>query len=271
MGKKIKERWIAVADLHGHLDEFEALLGFADREYGEDYRLCTLGDYVDNGPRIPALLDRLIDLKKERTDRFVPIIGNHDLSFLRALGFPGTEPDEIWWDRWSSSHWNGGGETPFIYAKQRGEEAPRSAKDLALLFPVGDDHRAFLESLPWVHEAGDYVFVHAGMREGPLEPQIQSLLACEVPENPRHHPPQVRDKSLSLVCDPDWDRTVVSAHTKNIDGPCFTGPNRICLKADVDSTGVLRAVVLPERRWLSVERHGSRPLVVMDEVDPVAA
>ena len=40
------ETWVAVADLHGHLEQFDALTAFLDREYG-NYILCTLGDYVD--------------------------------------------------------------------------------------------------------------------------------------------------------------------------------------------------------------------------------
>jgi len=42
----------------------------------------ALGDDVDNGPSIPALLDRLIALQGECPERFVPILGNHDLALL---------------------------------------------------------------------------------------------------------------------------------------------------------------------------------------------
>ena len=94
------ETWVAVADLHGHLGHFEALLAFLDRELGADYRLCTLGDYVDNGREIPALLDRLIALQQTRGERFVPIIGNHDLALLRALGWPGSLANPLWMQRW---------------------------------------------------------------------------------------------------------------------------------------------------------------------------
>lgn len=259
------ERWVAVADLHGHLDEFEALLEVLDREYGDDYRLCTLGDYVDNGPKVPELIDRLVELKAERGERFVPIVGNHDLACIRALGFPGTEPDEVWWKRWSGSHWDVGGETPSIYARHRGLREPRCARDFAEVLPVGDAHRVFLESLPWVHTTEDYVFVHAGMQAGTLGPQVHSLMARELPAEPTHQPPSLRDKTLSKVSDASWDRTVVSAHNKRIDGPWFVGPKRVCLSAEVDATGVLRAVVLPEMRFFSVERDGKAGLRFSDE------
>ena len=52
--------WLAVADLHGHRAHFNALLAWAEAEFGAGLHLCTLGDYVDNGREIPALLDDLL-------------------------------------------------------------------------------------------------------------------------------------------------------------------------------------------------------------------
>ncbi len=104
--------WLAVADLHGHRAHFNALLGWAEAEFGAQLRVCTLGDYVDNGREIPALLDDLIALRERFGERFVPILGNHDLALLRALGWPGTEPDEAWYQRWSRNYWNAGLGTP---------------------------------------------------------------------------------------------------------------------------------------------------------------
>ncbi len=258
------ERWVAVADLHGRLDELEALLDDLNRRYGDDYRLCTLGDYVDNGPRIPALIDRLIKLRREHGDRFVPIMGNHDLACVRALGLAGAEPDELWWRRWSESHWNEGGETPWIYAHERGLPRPFSARAFAEILPPGDSHRAFLETLPWLHVTADYVFVHAGMHTGPLAPQVESLLARRLPTDRTWQPNQLRDKTLSTVSDSLWERTVVSAHNKRIGGPWFVGPKRVCLSAEADATGVLHAVVLPEMRLLSVQRTGPRALRISE-------
>lgn len=54
VGARGGEVWVAVADLHGHRRHLYALLGRLDRELGESYRLCTLGDYVDNGEEVPS-------------------------------------------------------------------------------------------------------------------------------------------------------------------------------------------------------------------------
>jgi ADP-ribosylglycohydrolase len=88
-----KSPLVVIGDLHGHLDLFERLLERIE-EFDPLARIVTLGDYVDNGPQIPALLDRLIELRAARPDRFFPILGNHDLALLRTLGWPGEEPDQ---------------------------------------------------------------------------------------------------------------------------------------------------------------------------------
>jgi ADP-ribosyl-[dinitrogen reductase] hydrolase len=227
---------LAVADLHGHVDHLNALLNWADAKLG-DYDLVLLGDYCDNGPDTPALLDRLIELRSERGDAFTAILGNHDLACLRAL-----ESDD-WYHRWCGLYQNAGLGTPTQYGANNPDEFRRA-------FP--EVHRAFLASLPWVHEAPGYVFVHAGMEQGPLQPQIEGLIRQELPTEPLFMPQRLRDKGLSKVADPSWSATVVSAHNKHLRSAVFSGPNRLCLRAEVDATSVLHAVVLPTGQLVTV-------------------
>ena len=74
---------------------------------------------------------------------------------------------------------------------------------------------------------------------------------------------QLRDKSLAIVSDPAWGAVVVSGHTKqpsakltgHAHAPHFVTPHRLTLSAEVDGSGKLYAVVLPERRmYLADER-----------------
>ena len=242
---------VAVADLHGHVDHLNALVAHLDRTLGADgYRLVTLGDYVDNGPDVPALLERLIDLKAERGDRFVPILGNHDLACSRALGFPGYRPDPVWFSRWQRRYWGwrgGRGSTADAYGAT-------SAEALAAKMPA--HHQAFLRELPWFYEADGFLFVHAGMERGPLAPQVAALAARTLPEVHEYLPPALREKGLAQVSDPAWDRVVVSGHTRVEGGSHWATATRILLSGEVDWTGNLYAMVLPERRLLAVDPEG---------------
>lgn len=239
--------WIAIADLHGHRAHFNALLGWAEETLGPDVHVCTLGDYVDNGREIPALLDDLIALRERLGSRFVPILGNHDLALLRSLGWPSADPDPVWYERWSAGYWNTDLGTPRAYGA-------RSLAEFTEHFPTA--HRALLESMPWFHDTGRWLFVHAGMQRGPLASQLGALTDKRLPAQHEWLPAPLRDKDLSTVADTSWDRVVISAHNKHLGGPRFEGPNRICLSGEVDSTGVLRAVVLPARTFASVAADG---------------
>jgi ADP-ribosylglycohydrolase len=242
--------WVAVADLHGHLGHLNALVAHMDNEHGERWGLVTLGDYVDNGPDIPGLLDRLIELHEQRPGRVRSILGNHDLACLRALGWPATWADSRWCRRWAGRYWGwrgGKGSTPEAYGAPDAERVSRH---------MPQRHQDFLRSLPWSIDDGTHLFVHAGMQAGPLGPQHASLARRRLPEEHLHLPPQVRDKGLAAVSDPSWDRVVVSAHTKDPaaragfrgSAPHVFTPTRICLSGEVDRTGELFAVELPGRR-----------------------
>lgn len=239
--------WVAVSDLHGHARAFAALLAFLDAELGEHYRLCTLGDYVDQGPEIPALLDLLIETKARLGDRFVPVLGNHDLALLRSLGWPGDAPDARWYRHWSSRYWNLGGSTAAAYGA-------RSASELKRRMPA--EHKELLESMPWCHDTGTFLFVHAGMAAGPLAPQVAKLRARTLPQPHLALPPPLRDKRLTKVADQTWDRVVVSAHNGGLPAAGFVAPKRVVLCADTERTGRARAMLLPQRRLFTVDVAG---------------
>lgn len=242
----------AIADLHGHLDEFDRMLAEIDRRLGPDALIVTLGDYVDNGPRIPRLLDRLLEVKRQRPERFFSILGDHDLACLRAMGWRKGPPDEAWYQNWASRYWHPGGETPRQYGASSG----------ATLAEMMDArHREFLQDLPWFFEYGEYVFVHAGLEPRDLGPQREELARREPLPGLQIHP-QLRDKKLAVTSWEGWGRIVVSGHTRAakmrqmVDplpgDPHFVTPYRITLSGEIDSTGTLYAVLLPERIFLEV-------------------
>jgi len=247
------ETIVAVADLHGHRKHLDALLRHLDDKLGDSYQLVLLGDYVDNGPDIPGLLGRLLELQAERDGRFTPILGNHDLACLRVLGWPGKTPDPTWYQNWKHYWgWSGpDGSTSLAYGAH-------SAAELAERMPAS--HVDFLRSLPWCFDTGRYFFVHCGLNKGPIAPQRDALETRALPAEHTYLPPAIRDKVLAIVTDDSWDRVVVSGHTakpgnkvsRHPHAPHFMTAKRICLSAEIDSTGILYAIVLPRREVVRV-------------------
>ena len=244
---------LAVADLHGHPELFDLAVGRGHEIAGRaDSTVVTLGDYVDNGPDVPGLLDRLIEFDQEHPGKFLPIVGNHDLACLLSLTDPrGREAQETWWERWRTRYPNGiDAWTPTQYGASTLAEFRRA------LPPA---HLAFLKSLPWCHRLGSYAFVHAGMMRGDLEPQLAVLDSRDVSNLPVGHlPPQVRERALATVFDPAWDCTVCSGHSKNPGGSQvdYVGVNRITLHSASCRGEGLHAVLLPARATVGEQPTG---------------
>ncbi len=73
-------RILAIGDIHGCATALDALLQYIDLHL--DDTLVTLGDYVDRGPDVRRVLDRLIALSQ--THPLVALRGNHELMMLDA-------------------------------------------------------------------------------------------------------------------------------------------------------------------------------------------
>lgn len=83
----IKIKTLFVGDIHTHdyiLDDIKRL----DEEYNF-YRIVCLGDYVDDwlssGYDSIKTLNKIIELKDSNKDKYILLLGNHELSYL---GFP---------------------------------------------------------------------------------------------------------------------------------------------------------------------------------------
>lgn len=224
----------AVGDLHGRADllddmrariEADAAAGAADRRW-----IVYLGDYVDRGPDVRGVIDRLLAGPPAGFEQ-VCLMGNHEawlLDFLR--------------DARAGNGWlmNGGGATLASYGvatRRLGPlgrlEALRAAFDEAL----PDAHRRFLSELRLMWRLGDYAFVHAGVRPGtPLEGQDEHDLLW------------IREEFLAAP--DDFGAVVVHGHTIE-DAPVVL-PNRIGLDTGAFATGRLTCLVLDgtERRFL---------------------
>lgn len=156
-------RVYAVGDIHGRLDLLDALLGEIEADSASrghaNVLIVFLGDLIDRGPDSRGVVDRLIGYRDGPVaTRF--LMGNHEEVFLRALS--GDQKALRFLIR------IGGRETILSYGIDETEYQNLDFDDLAaaLRERVPAAHTDFLSSFEeWV-EAGDYLFVHAGVRPG---------------------------------------------------------------------------------------------------------
>jgi serine/threonine protein phosphatase 1 len=227
----------AVGDIHGRDD----LLGQLHRSIEEDLatmaqgrraQMIYLGDYIDRGSDSRAVLDRLLERPVGGADRTF-LKGNHEDALLRFLdGEDGGE-------RWLSL---GAGATARSYGVSlRDGEGQRLAVDIIrarMRAAIPDRHLSFLRALGLFHAAGDYLFVHAGIRPGRrLEQQDpQDMLWIRGPFLRSWRP---------------HGRVVVHGHAAGSD--IVVRRNRICIDTMAYATDRLSCVVLDgaSRRFLS--------------------
>jgi serine/threonine protein phosphatase 1 len=229
-------RLYAIGDIHGRLDLLEGLLEqiFRDEaERGGPGELIFLGDLVDRGPDSAQVIDRLMALRAERPDvRF--LLGNHEEVFLDALS--GDAKALRLFSR------IGGEETILSYGvcPQAYAKADYDAVHRLLAEAVPAAHRQFLESFENMIVAGDYVFVHAGIRPG-------IALADQRPADLRW----IRDEFLCARA--PLEKLVVHGHT--ISEEIRELPHRIGLDSGAYRSGILTAMGFEgEKRWILQEQ-----------------
>lgn len=166
----------AIGDIHGRLDLLEELLrqiadDAARHAADAERRLIFLGDYVDRGAASRAVIDRLLGdpLPGFKT---VYLMGNHEEAML---DFALDRSDGLDWLSF------GGLETLLSYdvPVKRLPNTPAATAELRDLLAerMPPAHLDFLRRCKLSHEAGDYVFVHAGVRPGvPMNQQIPADL-----------------------------------------------------------------------------------------------
>ena len=167
-------RIYAVGDVHGCDDLLGELLARIEIDHAArgpaGAVLVFLGDLIDRGPSSAAVVERL------RTYQFaggrvVFLTGNHEEVLLRILdGDAQLIPDWLQF---------GGAECLASYgvdaAHLRRLAPQRALRVIRSAIPEG--HAAFLRSFDDTFRAGDYLFVHAGIRPGiPLDEQLRSDL-----------------------------------------------------------------------------------------------
>jgi serine/threonine protein phosphatase 1 len=227
-------RIYVVGDIHGRDDLLirmhAMMLADARERPGLAPTVVYLGDYVDRGSGSFEVLEFLI---QEPLPGFTSIhlMGNHEDMMLRFLDGPPT------------LNWlvNGGVATLASYGVASGEPivylADLDVVRRELRAAVPPAHMRFLLRLGLMHTAGDYAFVHAGVRPGvDLEAQAPADLLW------------IRDKFLDSR--KDFGKVVIHGHT--ITEEPEVRVNRIGIDTGAFVTDRLTCLVLEgsERRFL---------------------
>ena len=171
----------AIGDVHGRCDLLEKLIDLIEEDTrdlpaGTSRTLVFLGDYIDRGLQSRDVIEFLLSDRLKAFQR-VFLMGNHEEALLRFLN------DVNFGKQWVRY---GGAETLYSYGLQppnsraalTSDEAMRAVQAawekvwMGLRQKMPEAHLKFFQGLQHYYIAGDYLFVHAGLRPGaPLEKQ----------------------------------------------------------------------------------------------------
>ncbi len=251
----------AIGDIHGCYDLMVELLAFAVEDAlgraGPRLPVFVLcGDYIDRGPDSAKVIEALT-LIQRRTDIDLHLLkGNHEQALLAFLDQP--REGAMWLQC-------GGAETLRSYGVEPPEpDGPPEAMDRArdqLLGRMPASHLLLFQRLKLMVTAGDYAFVHAGIR-----PKVS--LARQT-EN------DLLWMRRGFVDAPGpFEKVIVHGHTWTRDQPELH-PHRIGVDTGAYATGALTAVRLDmgEMGVLQARRapEDQKPSVVPEVAAPVGS
>ncbi|MFE3838057.1 metallophosphoesterase [Pseudogemmobacter sonorensis] len=240
-------RSYAIGDIHGHLELLKRAHDriHADMAIHGPAPIIHLGDLEDRGPDSRGVIDHLIAGIRAGED-WVVLRGNHDRLFTRFL------EDPEWLDPNMSSRVNwlhpkvGGIQTLQSYGVRAAGDRPLGPVHAEALEAVPPEHLAFLDARPTLHQRGEVVFVHAGIRPGiALADQVEEDLIWIRKgwlDDPRDHGP-----------------LVVHGHTA-LDAPTHYG-NRVNIDSSAAYGGPLTAIAVEGREVFVLTETGRVPLL----------
>ncbi len=226
------ERIYAIGDIHGRLDLLDQLLAKIDADDAErgkaKTRLIILGDLPDRGPESRGVIERLMALASTN-DEIILLIGNHEELMIRT------------WegDRQVAGTFNrvGGRATLLSYGVDPEDYDSWDLTDLAQNMSryVPQSHIDFMRGFRDYYQAGDYLFVHAGIAPGiAIEDQDPLDLRW------------IRRTFLESTA--DHGAMVIHGHT--ITDSVDERPNRIGIDTGAFGSGILTAIgVEGADRW----------------------
>lgn len=226
-------RVYAVGDVHGQDDLLADLISKIEADIASrgaaQVILVFLGDLIDRGPKSAEVIERLRCYRPVGV-RTEFLTGNHEEVLLRILNGEGNLLRD--WLRF------GGAQCARSYGLSSSKLAkiPTDAAIAALRLAIPPEHQAFLASFADTFRAGDYLFVHAGIRPGiPLSEQSQIDLRW------------IRGPFIDHLA----RHEVMVVHGHTVRPEVEHRPGRIGIDTGAYVHGVLTAIALEsDQRWL---------------------
>lgn len=212
-----EKKIFAVGDIHGNYEKLVSLMSQLPWNRGRDL-LVFLGDYIDRGKRSKEVVEYLVTLKKSE-EKTVFLMGNHERLLLNYYS-SGSDYDLRLWRSF------GGWETIESYT----DGAGIWGKPDFLPHP----HLNFFRELLPYYETEDYIFVHAGLRDG-------------VPLNEQKTDDLLWIRRSFTESDHSFGKTVVFGHTP-MRSP-YVSSGKIGLDTGAGYGNVLTAVELPNVKF----------------------
>ncbi|MDD9911444.1 MAG: metallophosphoesterase family protein [Alphaproteobacteria bacterium] len=182
---KTPTRYYAVGDIHGRADLLTLLhktITLDAKEHDGEVKIVYLGDYIDRGPQSCEVLDILVGKSPIENAERIFLMGNHECDLIQFLEAPKTQED--WLHKW------GGASTLQSYSVPYTPARDTQAMANQLLEVMPEKHAEFLDSLALYFQAGNFLFVHGGVRPNiPLEQQEEEDLLYikkDFTDNPQH-------------------------------------------------------------------------------------
>lgn len=225
-------RIYAIGDIHGSAVLFHRLIdGILSDSSGrgeERETLVVLGDFIDRGAHSATVLQSLFS--QRMADNLVVLLGNHEAAMVAS--YRGDRRALAFWLRF------GGVATLASFGVQERaiDTADLDATMRLLRRSVPSVLIDWMAGLPLTYRAGDYLFVHAGIRPGvPLRRQKATDFLW------------IRDEFLNS----DRDHGIVVVHGHSPTAQVDFRPNRICVDTGAYESGVLSALGLEkDQHWV---------------------
>ncbi|MBY0216272.1 MULTISPECIES: metallophosphoesterase family protein [Paenibacillus] len=162
------KRTIMISDIHGCIDQLNQMLHLIQFNSIDD-QLILLGDYVDRGPNIKAVVDKVIELVTEH--HAIALRGNHDQRLVDLIN----NDSELVRSKFIE---HGGIPTLQSYCDMNIIDSEVSNEIFnqlkATMMTSYGHHIDFLSKLPLYHEDDHHIYVHAGLNPSVMDWKNQS-------------------------------------------------------------------------------------------------